>query len=371
MAGQHRTYVLVALGWLVLAGGMLLQAVTVGHAPDGSLMRALLLVSPPNVLLVLAGTIIVLRTERPTIGWLLIVPGAGFPWAYAMENLVGSTDNPTPEVVTEVAAILVVSLVALFLVFPSGRFPSRAARIVGWTVGVVTVVGVSVEVLSTLDLVRIEDEAAFEVVLVTILTGILIALGMQIGRYRRLDSVTQRQVKWFLFALSGQLLYLLDVLFELTTTQFLVIDALATSLIPLAILVAVTRYRLFEIDRIVSRTVTYATLATLLALVYVGSVALVTSLLPSQNALAVAVSTLTVVGLFSSAHRRVRTAVDRRFNRTNWDRQRVVDDLARGIRDETAIRHITDQLARAASSTMEPDSISVWMRRPVGADQAS
>ncbi|MDX1511469.1 MAG: hypothetical protein R3249_08995 [Nitriliruptorales bacterium] len=369
MAGLNRKYLLLAAGWLVMTGGVAFLLTTVDDAPEATLLSALLIVSPPNVLLVLAGTIIVLRTEQPTIGWLLIVPGAGFPWAYAAENVVLTRESTAAEVVTEVAAILVVSLVVLFLVFPTGRFPSRPARALAWTIGIVTIIGVSLEVLATVGAVGIEDEAAFEVVLVTILAGVPFALGMQIGRYRRLEPVAQRQVKWFLFALSGQFLYLFDIVFELSTMQFLAIDAVATSLLPLAILIAITRYRLFEIDRIVSRTVAYAILATLLALTYIGSVAIVTSLLPSQNALAVAVSTLTVVGLFSTAHRRVRTAVDRRFNRTNWDRQRVVDDLARALRDETAMRRITDQLAHAAMSTMEPAAVSVWTHPSAGADR--
>jgi hypothetical protein len=134
-------------------------------------------------------------------------------------------------------------------------------------------------------------------------------------------------------------------------------------LFPLSFGVAVLRYRLYEIDRIVSRTVSYALVVGLLAGAFLGIVALMSSLLPTESSdLAVAGSTLVVAALFNPLRRRVQRGVDRRFNRQGYDAQRVMDGFAFSLRDRVDPEEVMTGWVDVISSTMQPDSIGVWVR---------
>ena len=126
---------------------------------------------------------------------------------------------------------------------------------------------------------------------------------------------------------------------------------------------AVLRYRLYEIDRIVSRTVSYALVVGLLAGAFLGVVALMSSLLPEESSdLAVAGSTLVVAALFNPLRRRVQGGVDRRFNRQRYDAQRVMDGFAFSLRDRVDPEEVMTGWVDVVSSTMQPDSIGMWVR---------
>jgi hypothetical protein len=140
-------------------------------------------------------------------------------------------------------------------------------------------------------------------------------------------------------------------------------------LFPLSFGVAVLRYRLYEIDRIVSRTVSYALVVGLLAGAFLGIVALMSSLLPTESSdLAVAGSTLVVAALFNPLRRRVQGGVDRRFNRQRYDAQRVMDGFASSLRDRVDPEEVMTGWVGVVSSTMQPDAIGMWMRDDDGAD---
>jgi hypothetical protein len=131
---------------------------------------------------------------------------------------------------------------------------------------------------------------------------------------------------------------------------------------PLTFGIAILRYRLYDIDRIVSRTVTYAAVAGLLAATYFGVVALLTTLLPPSSPLAVAGSTLVVAALFNPLRRRMHAVVDRRFNRARYDAQQVADRFARGIQDDVGQSGLTSGLLGVVSETMQPTVLSMWVR---------
>jgi hypothetical protein len=122
------------------------------------------------------------------------------------------------------------------------------------------------------------------------------------------------------------------------------------------------RYRLFEIDRIISRTVTYAGLTALLVLVYLGLVFVLRSLFPVEGSLPVAASTLAVAGLFSPLRRRLQQAVDRRFNRASYDADRALSALSGRLREQVDLVPLRRELAGFAHRMLEPDSVSVWLR---------
>jgi hypothetical protein len=133
-------------------------------------------------------------------------------------------------------------------------------------------------------------------------------------------------------------------------------------LFPLTFGIAILRYRLYDIDRIVSRTVTYASLAGLLAATYFLVVTLLSSQLQGGNELAVAASTLVVAALFNPLRIRLHRWVDRRFNRARYDAQQVADRFARDLQDDIGQGRLVTDLLGVVSQTMEPAVLSVWVR---------
>jgi hypothetical protein len=130
-----------------------------------------------------------------------------------------------------------------------------------------------------------------------------------------------------------------------------------------AIGIAITRHGLFEIDRIISRTVTYAIVITLLGLVYVGGLAGLTTMLDTDSPLAVAASTLAAAALFTPLRRRVQTAVDHRFNRSRYDAERVIDRFSEGLRDEVDPERVVEGWVSVVNETMKPVTSGLWVRQ--------
>jgi hypothetical protein len=133
-------------------------------------------------------------------------------------------------------------------------------------------------------------------------------------------------------------------------------------LIPVTIVVAVTRYRLYEIDRILSRTVTYAIVVVVLGAVYLGGLAALTTLLSTDSPLAVAGSTLAAAALFNPLRKRVQGWVDQRFNRSRYDAQRVVDLFSDTLQKDLDQDHLVTGWVGVVSETMQPASAAVWVR---------
>jgi hypothetical protein len=131
---------------------------------------------------------------------------------------------------------------------------------------------------------------------------------------------------------------------------------------PIAFGVAVLRYRLYEIDRIISRTVTYGLVSTVLIGVYLAAVFVLGTVLPRQGELAVAGSTLLAAALFNPLRRRVQAIVDRRFNRSRFDTERLIEGLSRRLSSEVDLAELGRELQLVASHTMQPANVSVWLR---------
>jgi hypothetical protein len=137
------------------------------------------------------------------------------------------------------------------------------------------------------------------------------------------------------------------------------------SLIPIAIGLAVLRYRLYEIDRIINRTLVYGLLTVLLGAVYTGSVFGLRQLLnpaTGESALAVAASTLAVAALFQPARRRVQAVVDRRFNRRRYDAAKTIEAFSARLRDQIDLDTLSTELLAIVDQTTEPTRVSLWLR---------
>ncbi len=195
----------------------------------------------------------------------------------------------------------------------------------------------------------------------------LCAIASLVVRFRRSRGVERQQMKLFVFAAA--LIPALVIAEQLGLRRFLpesnAVFAVAVALPPIAIGVAVRRYRLYDIDRIISRTVSYALLTALLLGVYLGAVTALTTVtapIADNSPLAVAAATLAAVAAFGPARRRIQSLVDRRFNRARYDAARTVDSYRNRIRDEVEIDALGVELVATVQAAMQPSRTLIWMR---------
>jgi hypothetical protein len=149
-------------------------------------------------------------------------------------------------------------------------------------------------------------------------------------------------------------------------TESVILDVslvfIALNAIPAAIGVAILRYRLYDIDKLISRTVSYAVVAAVLVAVYAGCALALGSLVGRDNPLAVAGATLAAAALFTPLRRRVQEFVERRFDRSRYDAERVVDDFASRLRQEVDLDGLTTDLTAVVGQTLRPVTVSLWLR---------
>jgi hypothetical protein len=205
------------------------------------------------------------------------------------------------------------------------------------------------------------------VTLLFVILFALLAAASQVVRYVRARGVERLQIKWFAFAVIGaiSLIIVQSALRDVVPLPAVVWDlvfALSVVAFPVAIGASVMRYRLYEIDRIMSRTVSYTLVVGFLGLVFVGTVTGLTTLLETQSDLVVAGSTLAVAALFNPVRKRVQGVVDRRFNRSRYDAERVMTRFAAALRDEVDPDAVVDGWMSVVAATMEPSTAAVWVR---------
>jgi hypothetical protein len=183
-------------------------------------------------------------------------------------------------------------------------------------------------------------------------------------RFRKASSLERQQFKWLLLAVAiFGLVYAGLAMTPNPAGSFLdLLFALSVGAIPVAVAIGVLRYRLYEIDRIISRTVGYVLVVGLLAAVLLGALSLLTLVLPAESPLAVAGSTLAAAALFNPVRKRVHDSVDRRFNRSRYDAQRVLDHLTASMRDEIDPESVRERWLAAVVGTMQPASVAVWIK---------
>ena len=334
------------------------------------------------------GAIILLRRSRHAIGLVLLI--GGFLWS--MQAALGEFSIaagvfgwPAASGTAWAANLIrqpgfVLSFVLIFLLYPTGSPLGKWGRALTWTAIAATGVWV---VLLALGPGALEDFpgrlnplgwAPIETIrqplelaqFVLVIVGILGGLTSIAIRFRRARGEERAQIKWFFYAtvVAVLVLVLANVLFpvEMEGELGAIVWLAAPMSILVAMAVAIARYRLFDIDQIVSRTVTYGTVVVLLAAAYAGVVFLLRDLFPLEGPVAVAGSTLLVAALFNPLRRRVQGLIDRRFNRSHYDITRTIDAFSQRLTDAVDLVPLRSELSRLVAQTMQPTSLSVWLR---------
>jgi hypothetical protein len=390
----------LALGLAVLG---LVEALPSGLASAGFVGVTLQVGLPTLVVLptVTVGALLVTRLPRHIVGWLLLAGGVSIAVSDGFGALADYGFNVQPGSVPGAIWFAVISnaisgaFIGLLggyvpLYFPTGRLPSRR----WWPVPVIAVLPTFVTPVANLfvPLAPGTYPAGVQNPLVVgglggQLVGLITTVSTPIGivalvcviasllvRYRRAHGVERAQIKWFAVAGVGVILAFLVVVLTggFTTGPLAIVGAVAWSAailgmaaIPLAIGVAILRYRLYEIDRLISRTIGWGVLTVILGAVFVGLVLglqAVLSPLTRSNELAVAGSTLLVFSLFQPVRRRVQGLVDRRFNRSRYDAQAAVNAFSARLRDEVDLEILRGSLLTLVEATLEPTTSGLWLR---------
>jgi hypothetical protein len=202
-------------------------------------------------------------------------------------------------------------------------------------------------------------------------------IARQLLTWRRSSGERRQQLKWLASGAAVSIASLiLGIAFSTTGTTTTVrewvdnIIFFGVAALPVSMGVAILRYRLYEIDRIISRTLAYAAVTGLLIGAYAGLVLLATHVLSFSSSVAVAASTLAAAALFSPLRRRVQRVVDRRFNRARYDAELTVAAFAARLKDAVDLDSVRVDLAAVVQQTLEPAHLSVWTSRPAPTDGA-
>jgi hypothetical protein len=381
--------VLGALGLVLLAAAAPLAALAHELTVGGLAFHLFLL--PFGIV----GFTVARRVPGNPIGWILLVVAltmwfTGDDEFYAVYAYrLGHPGVPLARLAVFLAVGWIWMLVLMPLpiaLFPDGRLPSPRWRWTMWlyvTVGALFILGLDWGNGHVFVAHRIQVDSSGELTgrpsahwltvagVIAFLLYVLIALSWVVGqlrKFRRATGEQRQQLKWLL---SGATICIVGVVLGNTlTSEHGVLGALAVTgwvgigALPAGIGVGVLKYRLFEIDRLISRTVSYLIITGLLVAVFVGIVALATDVLPFSSPVAVAASTLAAAALFNPLRRRVQHLVDRRFNRSRYDAESVVAAFTLKLRDAVDLDTVRSELLAAVDHAVAPAHASVWIRPP-------
>ena len=339
---------------------------------------------------ILGGLIASRRPQNP-YGWLWLGFGLGLslqqlgePYiAYAFMAEPGSLVAPrTVSHVLEVGGPVALTLAPfLLLLFPTGRLPSRQWRPFAWVAVISGVALIALNLFYTRpDEVGGLVTTVTTVVVLAIFAAIVLSALSLVVRYRRASGVERQQLKWFALAavlgvasIVGQVLSffvgrLLSLHWLLGDTLWNLLDAATNTGLYVAVGVAILRYRLYEIDLLINRTLVYGALTAMLAAVYFGGVATTQTIFRAltgqeqQPQLSIVVSTLVIAALFNPLRRRIQGFIDRRFYRRKYDARKTLEAFSAKLRNETDLGALSDELVGVVRETMQPAHVSLWLR---------
>jgi hypothetical protein len=389
---------LVALSVALLLGGIALALVTRSTVPDlpfggetedGSVVADLVTLLTFSVV----GAIIASRHPRNTLGWLFCSVGVtiglnSFVGDYAEFWLAsGFGMSSLGETAAWLSSWLWILLVyfptsLLLLLFPDGRLPSPRWRPVAWGVALGTaggVVGNALKAGPLVDFPQIANPYGVDGPFVWVLgvAGSIVAAGSMVAsavslivRMRRAGSEQRQQIKWLAYggAMVVGTIFVGSLVILWSVPVSIVIMSVALLGLPVFTGIAIVRYRLYDIDLLINRTLVYGSLTLMLALVYFGGVtatqALFQTLAGQQKLpqLAVVVSTLVIAALFNPLRHRIQSFIDRRFYRSKYDAAKTLDTFSARLREETDLTTLSEELVGVVRETMQPEHVSLWLR---------
>lgn len=335
------------------------------------------------------GAIIVNRRPGNIVGWLFFVVGVFDPIAGALRSVAVAELGSTPTSAGLVAAWAqswlwapsMASLSLIMWVFPTGRPLPGRWRWGVWlalTAAFLLLVPTPIVVWEHRGTVLLEDTSLPGLAGIVSNSGffmLMISAGWGVVslvvRFRRSHGDERQQLKWVVFAAVITMvqafidIVILDVLDVGSIVLREALSACALAVVPIAAGIAVLKHRLYDIDRLINRTVVYGALTALSAGVYLALVAvtrLLTVPVTGDGNIAVAASTLAVAALFRPARQRVQRAVDRRFNRARYDAAQTITTFSSRLRDEVQLETLATELIGVVDATMQPARATLWLR---------
>jgi hypothetical protein len=344
-----------------------------------SLFAAITTLSMP-----ILGAAIVSRHPRHLVGWIYVLAGllfvtAFFTTAYSQYASQYPDRLPAGDLANVISGFSFIGGFFLpitfgLLLFPDGKLVSRHWRLVAWLAGAAVALAVVNSIFSETSI----GETFMPWTSGAIVASVAASAASVVVRWRRSRGIEREQLKWIGFAAVVFVAIIgLDEALSILIPRFreayaFTLVTAGIALLPISIGIAILRYRLFEIDRIVSRTISYVivtgVLGAVFAFVVVGLQAMLTSFTKSQG-IPVAASTLVVFALFQPLRRRVQSAIDRRFDRARYDGERTVAEFAGRLRDEVDLARLRGELRAVIGRSLAPTSVGVWLRsqeRPAG-----
>jgi hypothetical protein len=342
------------------------------------------------------GALIVAHQPRNTIGWLLMVIALGWTIGGLIASYLplptAATPDPTPALLLSAWFsewnwwLLIDPLLLILLLFPTGKPPSPRRRwvivavaalfsifLVAVTFSETIQVDTNVRLRNPLGIIPDSVSSPFlnGPWLIMLLTTVTFCVAAVFVRYRRAAAQERAQIKWFLYACAVFFIVYVIAAFQDDTTVlgawFSIVFNLVILTMPSSIGIAILRYRLYDIDVIIRRTLVYSMLTFTLGLMYVGCILLSRAFvapLVGASELAIIASTLVIAALFNPLRRRIQNIIDRRFYRRKYDAAKVLAAFGVTARDETDLEILTTELVRVADETMQPEFVGLWLRTP-------
>ncbi|MGI8586137.1 MAG: hypothetical protein ACR2M0_00395 [Chloroflexia bacterium] len=389
-------WLLWALSIVLTAGLVLLAFLNGDPSAWGQLFGSIAIATFPTV-----GALVAARRPRNPMGWLILAIALSFASStfaseYALYALITAPGAlPVGLAMAWLSTWVglpgsVLLLTFFFQLFPTGHLPSPRWRVIAWLAGAILVLGSLAKAFSPGNVFvansPIPNPLGIESAgpLLQWLNDILKLIGIPFGalcaasivlRFRRARGEERQQLKWFAFGIGLVVLFFVVTLSSLLTPSVKsnvpesvadIIFGLVISLPAIAIGIAILKYRLYDIDLIINRTLVYGILTGMLLLTYFGGVvflqAVLRPLTGQSNDLAIVASTLAIAALFSPLRRRIQAIIDRRFYRRKYDAAKTLASFSQTVRDEVDLAALADSLVAVVEETMEPSRISLWLR---------
>ncbi len=373
-------WTLVLLG-LAVTPWLNQQARQAGRSDLGSdantVVYGLVAVSAATVGVVLAG-----RRPRHPVGWLLLGLGLWFVYGYASWVLLAWRGAPSAvgSAVLDANVVVIPALIGFVLLLtPTGSLPSPGWRWWARVAAVAPVVGLvslalgpfreSGSVANPLAVGALAGPLLVVRSIALVVAGLAIPVGAWslLARFRRAGEVERQQLRWLVVVAVPVALAVAALAAQALTGNEVDLDwlpGICLAVLPLGIGAAILRYRLYDLDRIISRTLAWGLLTLLLGGGYALVVLGLGQLLGRDSSLAVAGATLMVWALFQPARRRVQAAVDRRFNRRHYDTSQTMQAFSARLRQQVDLATLTGELLAVVEDTMQPTQVVLWLRPP-------